>query len=193
MNSTKSPSNIQETSDSQINSLAVFYLDSSKYLVFSLSAISFFYFHNIPTTLFLFGTVGNYKLGKFLKKLFPQPRPHAISKLKIDTGMPSGTSQSLAFFCTYITLILISLIKATKTSISFDLSLFELFATEILQYYIMLILIYLYVFSNLIIRWITEYHTFLQMLVGVIIGSIGGALWWTLITFFLNPYFQVIF
>jgi membrane-associated phospholipid phosphatase len=137
-------------------------------LLFLLSIV-FLYDKNKYMTFYVIGYVLNYILNSILKLIFKQPRPNENMKLfnydmnrreTIDWreynrfGMPSGHAEETMFSLIYIFMVL----HNTKiTMLFFTITLFTMFQ-----------------------RIYTNKHTFLQILVGSIIGLIMGYLFYYL-------------
>ncbi|KAG7350971.1 PAP2 superfamily protein [Nitzschia inconspicua] len=113
---------------------------------------------------FFVGAISNGILSKVLKKVLKQSRPAELdaSSMELapsDNGMPSSHAMSLGFICTFtaLTLPATTLPLLTYTLIS-------------LKYRIQ-----------------TNLHSFEQIAVGAVVGSLNGALWWQLCTGTNNP------
>jgi PAP2 superfamily len=108
---------------------------------------------------FFVGAISNGILSKVLKKLLKQSRPAELdtSSMELapsDNGMPSSHAMSLGFICTF-------------TALSLPVTTLPLLA---------------YALVSLKYRIETNLHSFEQIAVGAVVGSLNGALWWQLCT-----------
>ena len=106
---------------------------------------------------FFIGAISNGILSKILKKLLNQERPstvdiNLVKEKPSDKGMPSSHAMSLGFIGTF---------------------------TGLALPYLQLPLL-MYVAISLYYRVHTQLHTREQVAVGLIVGVLNGAMWWTL-------------
>jgi len=76
--------------------------DSTKFLVSAAAFAVLVYFHNAAAALALVGSIVAALLGKLLKRVLAQARPHGARKA--DPGMPSSHAVSLGYLATYAAL-----------------------------------------------------------------------------------------
>ncbi len=105
---------------------------------------------------FFVGAISNGILSKVLKRVLKEKRPAEldISTMAIapsDNGMPSSHAMSLGFICTF-----------TAFQVPWT-------ALPLLVYTVV----------SLIYRVRTKLHSLDQILVGAVIGSLNGAIWWS--------------
>jgi hypothetical protein len=113
---------------------------------------------------FFVGAISNGILSKILKKTLKQERPAELDTSTMDlapsdNGMPSSHAMSLGFICTFTALSL------PYTTIPLTI----------------------YAIISLIYRIQTNLHSLEQIVVGAILGTINGAIWWQLCTGTNNP------
>eukprot|EP01089_Gocevia_fonbrunei_P000571 TRINITY_DN10581_c0_g1_i1.p1 TRINITY_DN10581_c0_g1~~TRINITY_DN10581_c0_g1_i1.p1 ORF type:complete len:171 (-),score=8.15 TRINITY_DN10581_c0_g1_i1:169-681(-) len=140
-------------------------LEGSQWIVMVGCAIAILYLRNVEILAFLLGAVLCNTSAKYLKKIIAQPRP--VPGLKKSHGMPSSHAQSMGFFASALTWTIL-------THAIFPES-YKL---------ILVVIINFGFFSMLIVRWMADYHTIPQLLVGFTIGSTFGFLWvWGLMSY----------
>jgi hypothetical protein len=114
---------------------------------------------------FFVGAISNGILSKTLKKLLNQSRPAELdaSMMELapsDNGMPSSHAMSLGFICAF-------------TALTLPVTTLPLI---------------LYALISLKYRLQTNLHSLDQIVVGTIVGSFNGALWWQFCTGSNNPF-----
>ena len=113
---------------------------------------------------FFIGAISNGILSKVLKKILKQERPAELDTSSMDlapsdNGMPSSHAMSLGFICTF-------------TALSIPYTTIPLI---------------IYAIISLIYRVQTNLHSLEQIVVGAILGTANGAIWWHLCTGTNNP------
>lgn len=124
----------------------------------------------------------NEVLNKVLKYSIKEPRPVSRVNAYTEYGMPSNHSQFVSFFSSYVLLfVLIRLPPFNQNSF--------------LERFWRLLIIGGTWFASLLVcygRVYLQYHSWSQVIVGIIIGLTAGAFWFALTQFCFSPIFPKI-
>lgn len=148
---------------------------NTKWIVSGVAALILMIKRDAATILCLIGAITNAIFGKILKRIINEARPRGARL--VDPGMPSSHAQSLFYFATYLSLIIIQ----GKLSNFVGKSV----ASQILT----CVLIMGLACTGAIYRVRKGLHTFPQISVGGIVGMLFAIFWQT----FVQPLFVHIF
>ena len=168
---------------------------STKWIVIGLTSF-FVYYHNYQVIIFVIGAITQSFIGKGLKKILKQPRPS--SSTRITYGMPSSHSNVLFFFSVYISQ---HILRSSSLFILPLLQFFNLINNNIdnnnninnninnpnnynnfpyVSEIEIMIMIFISTYLS-IIRIINKEHSFAQIFVGAIVGSISALIFYPLV------------
>lgn len=158
-----------QMNDNDVNSAGATRLETAadwtKWAVVAIMSVIVMYRRDASVVLFAFGSILNSMVGKTLKRVIRQPRPHGAKKM--DHGMPSSHATALSFLSSGAA---VNLIK-TQGLVSWAL----VTASMILA-------------GAVVASWwrvSVGYHTTAQVLVGWTVGVLNCLLWCLLITPFV--------
>ena len=164
---------------------------STKWIVIGLTSFFVLYYHNYQVIIFVIGAITQSFIGKGLKKILKQPRPS--SSTRITYGMPSSHSNVLFFFSVYISqhilrssslfilplLQFFNLINNNNNNIDNNINNLNNNFPYVSEIEIM-IMIFISIYLS-IIRIINKEHSFAQIFVGAIVGSISALIFYPLV------------
>ena len=137
-----------------------------------------------------------------LKHTLRQARPLARSSLLHEYGMPSSHSQFMWFFTTYMFLFLwvrLRHISNTtiwvwiwKTAITAACLMAAIIVSVSRFKFLLFIKKEKRIFYFFVFRIYLQYHTVFQVIVGALLGSVLGVLWFFFTQFVLTPRFPAI-
>ncbi|XP_059608815.1 dolichyldiphosphatase 1-like [Phlebotomus argentipes] len=134
---------------------------------------------DLHTISFFLGMLLNEFFNKILKHTIQEPRPVLREHPYTEYGMPSSHSQFMCFFSTYVLLFVLIRLHHMNNNAPLERAMR------------ILVLAACWITTALVCygRIYLQYHTAAQVYVGAAVGICTGALWFTVIHFFLTPYF----
>ncbi|EAA08176.3 AGAP002666-PA [Anopheles gambiae str. PEST] len=139
---------------------------------------------DLHTIVFFLGTLVNECLNILLKHWIQEPRPVSRAQIWTEYGMPSSHSQFMCFFATYVLLFIFIRLHHINNSNSARF--------ERLVRLLVLAICWTAAFLVCFGRIYLLYHTLSQVLIGALVGTVMGALWFLLTHFVLTPYFPMV-
>ncbi|XP_019852040.1 PREDICTED: dolichyldiphosphatase 1-like [Amphimedon queenslandica] len=136
------------------------------------------------TVFFFTGLLLNESLNMFLKYTIKEPRPNSdISSavLRVEYGMPSSHAQFMAFFATFVTLLLF-----VRATLSEDIK-------DLLYKVIVSVGAWGGAILCAISRVYLGYHTISQTIYGNLVGVLSALIWFSIVHFLVTPYFPKIY
>uniref|UniRef100_A0A1B0CT93 Dolichyldiphosphatase 1 n=1 Tax=Lutzomyia longipalpis TaxID=7200 RepID=A0A1B0CT93_LUTLO len=134
---------------------------------------------DLHTIFFFLGLLLNELVNKILKTTIGEPRPLVRPNPSTEYGMPSNHSQFMCFFSTYVLLFVLIRLHHMNNNAPLER------AMRILVLAICWMTSFIVSFGRIYL----QYHTTAQVYVGALVGICTGAIWFTVIHFFLTPYF----
>jgi len=139
---------------------------------------------DLHTILFFIGQLCNEIINYTLKKVIAHPRParNRSERLFSEHGMPSSHAQFMSFFIVYLSLFLfIRLHHHSGQLVRHKIWKYSVWLT----FSVSTILVF-------ISRVYLLYHTINQVIVGAVVGSINGLVWFSMVHLLLSPFFPSI-
>uniref|UniRef100_A0A2M4BXD6 Dolichyldiphosphatase n=1 Tax=Anopheles marajoara TaxID=58244 RepID=A0A2M4BXD6_9DIPT len=139
---------------------------------------------DLHTIVFFAGTLVNESINMILKHWIQEPRPVSRAQIWNEYGMPSSHSQFMCFFATYVLLFIFIRLHHMNNSSSARI--------ERIVRLLMLAICWVAAFLVCFGRVYLLYHSVRQVMVGALIGTVTGGLWFALTHCVLTPYFPMV-